>query len=663
MEENYLICASEDLLLQHGLSLNNCRTEELGELVILYLSKQLLKEMTPVQYCSALKFCTMANNHITDISALRGCVHLIKLDLHGNQIQNLPNQEFWRKLKDLKLLYLHNNRIRNLSNAESLSACPGLIGLTLFDTPLSLQKNYRHIVVNSIWSLKALDDCVISDEEIIEDWSLQGRFKALCPELQINMSPTTRKDISVQSELQDINEIITKINRILAACSPVLIVQKWIRGYLLRRRMGLISQPEAQRTKLHSKHRRSQEKEEERKSPFVGAILKDKSSALPKISRKLAAVKQPMRRVNGTPDAAPLKHITVDLWKIQKDVMQVLPETEIAYDLKKPSQQQPATTVTDLPLNKEEIVDTNLKEHKQDQIPKEPEHEKELSLFGKKNKVHESSPSKDLLESIKGSAKDIRTSIQQIHSTVEAKQQPPHLTIRRRSAQHSGSINLLPLSAIDKAYENRERINEKIQKSNLVKQIQADKKQAKYHKEQFLEARRKHVAVQNQKDFDNLQQGVRQNLLRQYNLIDNIKYRSRKFVQEKEAKKWENAFVKEFNTQHTSVTKTLMRHDRLIRSQEEMQQKIKVVQSLKENQEKQRKFIKCLQEHRQLVLQFENTSEKTALDSLIHQHVNSRLQDAQAHVSSMKVQYSTVEPMDKIPVKQPFPKKELLAYN
>ena len=59
----------------------------------------------------------------------------------------------------------------------------------MYDTPLSLKRNYRHHVVNSIWSLKALDHYVISDEEIIEDAVFGGRFGTLNDEFRIDLCP------------------------------------------------------------------------------------------------------------------------------------------------------------------------------------------------------------------------------------------------------------------------------------------------------------------------------------------------------------------------------------------------------------------------------------------------------------------------------------------
>lgn len=661
MEENYLIPASESLLLEHGLSVDNGWGEKLEELVAVHVVKLLLKDVNLLQFCTSLKFCSLANNYIKDIRALQPCVHLVKLDLHGNQIQNLPGMEFWRHFKDLKLLYLHNNRIRSVSNVESLSTCPALLGLTLYDTPLSLQKNYRHIVVNSIWSLKALDHFVISDEEIIEDWTLQGRFKALSPELQLNMLPASSKEISVQSETKDTSKIIKKINCLLAASSPVLIVQKWIRGYLVRRRMGLIFQPGKQRTKLHSQRRRSQE--EDGKRLLVKSRLIDNVSDLPN-SRRMAPIKQPMRQVNSTPDTTPVKRITVDLWKIQRDVRQVISEAETIPDLRKQNQQQPAQSVTECGQEK---YTSELKTHKdQDLIQGEQVNEKQFSLSGLKAFFHQSDTSKDLLLSNGKSAKDIRSSIQQIHSIIEAKRdlaRPVKCSMsKRRSMQEGQLVTLLPLHAIDEAYEKQKKYNILIQKRNVVVQMQADRKQAKYHTEEFLEARKKQTIAQHQTDGMKLEQSAQYNLLDKANFIDNVKYRHKQFLYEKEARRLENASAREFNSQHTSVTKTLMRHDRLIRSQEEVQRKMTFVQGLKDDQERQKQFIKCLQEHRQLVLQVENASEKFAVDSLILQKSNDRLQEAQVHVTAIKGQHVKAQPMEKVLVKQPVSKETLLRH-
>lgn len=93
----------------------------------------------------------------------------------------------------LKVLYLHGNTISRLEYLKQLSYCPALEILTLYDSPISLKYNYRHHTVNSIITLKALDDYVISDEEIIEEAKFNNMFSARSANFKINLVvPTTQ---------------------------------------------------------------------------------------------------------------------------------------------------------------------------------------------------------------------------------------------------------------------------------------------------------------------------------------------------------------------------------------------------------------------------------------------------------------------------------------
>ncbi|XP_074077285.1 leucine-rich repeat and IQ domain-containing protein 3 isoform X2 [Macrotis lagotis] len=186
------------------------------------------------QIYSSLRICILCKNFISDISPLQKCTKLIKLDLHSNQIRMLPDKTFWSEMKELKLLFLHNNSFVKLKNVCSLSACPNLVALTLYDCPVTLKKGYRHVLVNSIWSLKILDHFVISDEEIIENWPLPERFSTFNKRLFCDITPQFFKETSYERELWQVNYIIAKINKIVAHNSPVVILQRWIRGHLTR---------------------------------------------------------------------------------------------------------------------------------------------------------------------------------------------------------------------------------------------------------------------------------------------------------------------------------------------------------------------------------------------------------------------------------------------
>lgn len=109
----------------------------------------------------------------------------------GLQLSEIPGIPFWSGMRKLEMLFLHDNPLGKYETLQSLACCPNLLALTLHDTPLSLKKNYRHHVANSIWTLKALDHYVISDEEIIEDAMFGGEFGTLNPAFRINLCPPT----------------------------------------------------------------------------------------------------------------------------------------------------------------------------------------------------------------------------------------------------------------------------------------------------------------------------------------------------------------------------------------------------------------------------------------------------------------------------------------
>ena len=100
----------------------------------------------------------------------------------------LPGPSFWSNLIHLKILNLHDNPIGRIDNLQSLAYSNAIIALTMYDTPLSLKQNYRHHMVNSLWTLKALDHYVVADDEIIEDAQFGGRFRSMSLPFSIQLS-------------------------------------------------------------------------------------------------------------------------------------------------------------------------------------------------------------------------------------------------------------------------------------------------------------------------------------------------------------------------------------------------------------------------------------------------------------------------------------------
>lgn len=212
------------------------KEKDLDEIQVVKLTHARLRNVGELGLCHRLSICILSNNYITRFDALVSCVNLIKLDLHSNQITMFPSGAFWMGMEKLQLLHLHDNPIGKIENLHYLGSAPNLSVLTLFDTPLSLKKNYRHHVVNSIWTLKALDMYVISDEEIIEDASFGGKYTALSSSFAVNLCPVLPENAPFREELASAFSVLQTVNQVLAKLSPVVTIQRYIRGFLTRRR-------------------------------------------------------------------------------------------------------------------------------------------------------------------------------------------------------------------------------------------------------------------------------------------------------------------------------------------------------------------------------------------------------------------------------------------
>ncbi|KAJ8038505.1 Leucine-rich repeat and IQ domain-containing protein 3 [Holothuria leucospilota] len=231
-ENGFLISPSSNFLLEKFASESESKTIE--DVIQVSLFNMRLKDVGEIGSCNNLKYCSLPGNFITSFDSLMSCTCLVKLDLHENQISSLPGPKFWKNLPDLKILYLHNNSISQLSCLQSLGSSPDLQVLTLYDTPISLKRSYRHHVVNSIFSLRALDFHVISDEEIIEDANFGGHFRALHDAFYFNSLLNLKQEKSIKEEDETVREILRKVTTIQAKHSPVFIIQRYIRGFLGR---------------------------------------------------------------------------------------------------------------------------------------------------------------------------------------------------------------------------------------------------------------------------------------------------------------------------------------------------------------------------------------------------------------------------------------------
>eukprot|EP00794_Sanderia_malayensis_P016083 gene16083-17706_t len=204
--------------------------------IVSYRSSR-LNSVGIIEKCRNLTICDLSCNFLQRMDSLIYCSRLVKLDVHQNQISELPKKEFWSSLSELKIVYLHNNGVSKFDELRKIQAAPNLTMLTLHDTPISIRPHYRHFLVNSIWSLKALDNVVISDEELIEDAYFSEKFKARHKNFNFVPESLNRKDdASFRNEQEAIRQDLYTVNKIQSKFCPVLIIQKQIRGFLIRMR-------------------------------------------------------------------------------------------------------------------------------------------------------------------------------------------------------------------------------------------------------------------------------------------------------------------------------------------------------------------------------------------------------------------------------------------
>ncbi|OCT84785.1 hypothetical protein XELAEV_18022942mg [Xenopus laevis] len=401
MEVSYLLSVSEMILLKHGVSCNNCPATELNDVSLLHLNKQILKEIDMIQL-----------HYITNIDTLQ-CCHIIKLDLHGNQIKNLPDMEFWSEFKGIQLLYLHDNQIG----------------------------------------------------------------------------------------------ILAKINHILANHSLVLIRHKTIRGYLMRKKLGLIFHLKRQREEIHIFHG------PKREDISIAQNIKIQTHNFFTLPFCGMAKKNPkIRKVSEPGDCTPVN-----------EEVQVPPEVDNVFGAENEKQNPVPSTETELIKNEKTHKEiTSILCHQRANFLQSARNGGKFVKNCQIRKVHGKIVKfKRFHEKIVHS--NVFTKIDQFkrfYGKIEKFERFHGKIVKTRNWREFSLANFLLISHKDSARDIRHSIQQ-------LHSILPTKPEAVCH-------------IQNQEKHN-------------------------KFIQEKEQKVSKNSFAHEFSTRHTSVTKTLKIHDRVMK--------------------------------------------------------------------------------------------------
>ncbi|XP_007947821.1 leucine-rich repeat and IQ domain-containing protein 3 [Orycteropus afer afer] len=601
---------------------NESMVEDQKDFVFVKFNGLHLKSMENLQSCISLRVCIFSNNFITDIQPLENCLKLIKLDLHGNQIKNLPGTKFWIGLKNLKLLYLHNNGFVKLKNICVLSACSNLIALTMFDCPVSLKKGYRHVLVNSIWSLKALDHHVISDEEIIQNWHLPERFRTCNDRLSFNFCPSLRKGTTYEDEINNIKHTISKINEIMAHNSPVLIIQRWIRGFVVRKKLSHLF--------LCKKHREKFTRSCETNWIYIYKEYEDK--LLKDLFFK------------------PETHIkeTFTHWKYN---------IHFPVDFTRSNEQRKYISSI---LSELKTKDTGIKSKKSRHLiqkgQKESEDEIEDEVLDasfritvSKLPILSSDSSKDAAV-LKEQKQDLFPTYGQPLSAIHQKPIIKSDTLSERNAkkefyitQRSG-IKLQVLCDIDRYYSEQKKYESYKKKVAAVATAQEDKATTTQAVKESVRKKKYAVQQRNEKDTEAIQNSLQQRWQDRSNYIEKVRERRIRFLEEKKKKSADRLIIQELSNERTLFTQGMIKVDKLRKNEAILKEKSHIVQQKLLIEKYQKELLKQMKEIRAQEIHRRHCEEKFVFDMINFQKACERFQEAKTRVAIVKANFGFKHP-------------------
>nr|XP_044604942.1 leucine-rich repeat and IQ domain-containing protein 3 isoform X2 [Equus asinus]XP_044604944.1 leucine-rich repeat and IQ domain-containing protein 3 isoform X2 [Equus asinus] len=572
-----------------------------------------LKSMENLQSCISLRVCIFSNNFITDIRPLKSCIKLVKLDLHGNQIKSLPDTKFWSGLKNLKLLYLHDNGFAKLKNVCVLSACPSLLALTMFDCPVSLKKGYRHVLVNSIWPLKALDHHVISDEEIIQNWHLPERFRTYNCRLFFNFCPALKKGSTYEDEINNIKYVISKINEIMAHNSPVLIVQRWIRGFLVRKHLRPLFLCKKYQEKLIDEtkwiyiHKRFEDK------LFKELFFHPETNITGMLAHRKRNIHSPIDLKTSSEQRKP---VSSALYELKTKDIDVKPKK--SRHLFQKGQKE----------SEDEIEDEELDASFRISVFKLPIHTTDSLKYAQVLKKKEQ-------DSFPLYAQPLPT----IHPKPAIKKKDMLLkrnVSREFFTTHRAGIKLQTLCDIDKYYSEQKKQEIHNNKAIAVTTAQVAQERVSLTVQENLNKKKYDAQKLTAKANEAIQQRLQQLLQDRLNYLEEVRKRRALFLEDKKQRAEERLLIQNLNNERTLLAKGMMKMARSKKNQATLNKKILIVQQKLETEEYRRDLLKKMKETRAQETHKRHCEEKFVIDMLAFQKACERLQDAKTKVAIVK---------------------------
>ncbi|XP_046360900.2 uncharacterized protein LOC124138349 [Haliotis rufescens] len=704
-QQGYFIVPEEKFILEHCRAANR-KAKRLSQLFLVQLNGLHLRKVGEISMCLNLQICNLSNNFLPKIEPLAGCRHLVKLDLHSNQLSSIPGMAFWSGFRRLKFLHLHDNPLGKFETIHSLGTCPRLIGLTLYDTPLCLRKNYRHHVVNSVWTLRVLDHHVVSDEEIIEDSNFGGMFATMNPSLYIEMCLPGMEDNTYEDEVWLLQHIEARINIIQAHRSPVLIIQRYYRGYISRKRHSLGIQrhikkgmqatssellPPPPSTPMNIAAQSLQDLGPDGISMDYDTYMKHRrpGSHIPSDATVTSVHHQSLvgslddqgetsAAGPGNTDSPRKKtNLVINLAKLQNSTFQSLQEDAVAIETIFSMDAHERSTLTDSvrrPRRKKKrdeganrprkvksvkqffgpMVET-VEEEDQGEVGEDDTPITHYRLRGKRPNIHLVDTTTEMILERKEAGRQVREAEAEHHRKIMDAPLPrlvlpKHTTTDQRIfARVHGTMGMSCLFAVQKAYKDREKAEKAAAKMEYILNMREERMRARDRINMYHEEKRNQALKKRDRDRVRMLDSLERHELQRLNYLDRRMEVKNKANDVAKSHRIDQSFVTEFNNQHTSVSNALLRHDRQAKVEDLVQSKKRFVLDKKCDEGEQQTMVRKFMEHRQLMRQRETSTTRAALGTKLLQETNERFIEAQQRVSHLKTRRAIVQAFYPLP--------------
>ncbi|XP_006816002.1 uncharacterized protein LOC102810351, partial [Saccoglossus kowalevskii] len=534
---------------------------------------------------------------------------------------------------------------------------------------------------------------------------------------------------TVKDEMQIVIHILSQISSIQARMSPVLIIQRFIRGYLARKRYHLIQDTRIwaavsiQRYYRNYKGLPKPEPPPPPTSPTPGASVDESStmridfdtymqnrrpgSQTPSLAsgpgERVPTTSRPSQRQSpikeealiqikaesptkaSSPPISKIKtNLHINLTKLHTDTMQYLQDTHdlIAIETSTLTCQSLRSLLdepNDLNRSPRGVDRRDRKKKKEFKTVKQmlgplPELEQKCDyeydyddensnefrtagfrLKGMKPLVHDTDPLQDMLISRREAARDIRAADQEFLFKRDAMPKPPIKKKKipnadqRLFARAQGTMGMSSLRTVQQAYKDREHAEKIASKVDFVMNMRMNRDQAKGRIKGYLDEKRALVQQQHEREINRMAELMEKQEKKEKEDFEKRREMRSKTSEIKYGRRTDRLFISDFNSQHTSVSNALLRHDRQAKHEDVIQEKQDTVHGAKNSSKQQQDLVYNYLEHRKLMRQAHAAMERATLDTRLLQETNDRLMEARNRVTQQKQKQQTVQAFYPLP--------------